>query len=177
MATATEFCTLEYAMNQYLTENDYGVPCYNHITPCDGNTHLFPKEQTRGSTSTKGENTQGRSIIKQVPSKSQNNLLPRQWNNESWRQAQIPKKWEVQRPTEGGARSENRQALMTADQHQTAEKAAARQSTAETRTHITTTRPRAVEPCPQHTMTRPAGRQSRPQYTTARPTMGKSCPR
>jgi hypothetical protein len=80
----------------------------------------------------KGESTQGRSIIKQALSKHQNDSLPRQWNDESWRQAQMLKEWEVRRPMENGTKSGDRRALMAADQCQTAEKTVERQSTAET---------------------------------------------
>jgi hypothetical protein len=152
------------------------VESYHCVTPCDGNTHLFPKEQTQGGASTQRESTQGRSTIKQVPSKHQNDLLPRQWNNKSWRQAQTLKEREVWRSTEGGAQSENCQAPMTADWHQTVENAADQRLTVEMCTQAMTTCPKAVELHPQHTTAWSIGRQSRPQYATAWLTRGKSHP-
>jgi hypothetical protein len=92
-----------------------GGYCYNHVTPHDGNTHSFSKEQMGGGASALKGSAQGRPIIKQVPNKCQRDSLLRQWDNESLRQAQTPREWEVQRLREGGVRSENHQAPMTAD--------------------------------------------------------------
>jgi hypothetical protein len=75
--------------------------CYDHITPCDEDVHSFPKEQTKSGTSAPRENTQDGPIIKQALSKCQSDSLLRQWNNESSRQAQTPREWEVWRPREG----------------------------------------------------------------------------
>jgi hypothetical protein len=136
--------------------------CYDHVTPCDGNTDSFSKVQTWDSTNALRDSAQGRSIIKQVPNDHQNDLLLRQWNNESSRRAQTPREWEVWRLMKGGAQSKNPQSLATGDQWQTAEKTADQWMAAETHTQTTTICPRAVE--------------LQPQYTTVRPTRGKSCP-
>jgi hypothetical protein len=82
--------------------------CYNCATPRDGNTQLFSKEQTKGGTSAQRGSTQDRPIIKQAPDKRQSDSLLRQWNNESLRQAQIPREWEIQRLRDGEVQSENR---------------------------------------------------------------------
>jgi hypothetical protein len=81
--------------------------CYDCAPPRDGNTQLFSKEQMRGSASVLKGSAQGRSIIKQTLDKCQSDSLPRQQNNESSRQAQTPREWEVQRLREGGVQSEN----------------------------------------------------------------------
>jgi hypothetical protein len=89
--------------------------CYNHATPHDRDTQSFSEEQTQSSASAPRENAQGRSIIKQAPNKHQSDLLPKQRNNESSRQAQTPREQEIQRPREGGVQSEDRRTPTTAD--------------------------------------------------------------
>jgi hypothetical protein len=69
--------------------------CYDHITPCDGNTHAFAKEQMKGSASALRGSAQDGPMIKQALSKCQNDSLPGQWNNKSLSQAQTPREWEV----------------------------------------------------------------------------------
>jgi hypothetical protein len=101
-----------------------GGYCYDHVTPHDGNAHSFSKEQMRDGASALKGSAQGRPIIEQVANKCQSNLLPRQQDNESSRQAQTLKEWEVQRPREGGVQSKNCQAPTTADRHHAAEKTA-----------------------------------------------------
>jgi hypothetical protein len=72
-----------------------GGYCYDRVTPRDENTHSFSKEQTKGGTIVPRGSVQGGPIIKQAPSKCQSDLLLRQWNNKSLRQAQTPREWEV----------------------------------------------------------------------------------
>jgi hypothetical protein len=93
----------------------------------------------RGGTSAPGGSAQDRSIIEQTLDKHQNDLLPRQWNNESLNQAQTPMEWESQRLREGRVWSEYSQTPMTADQHHAVPAAADQRLTAETRTQTTTT--------------------------------------
>jgi hypothetical protein len=77
------------------TTTKRGGYCYDHATPRDGNTQLFSKEQTRGSTSALKGSAQGRPIIKQASDKHQRDSLPRQQNNESLRQAQTLREREI----------------------------------------------------------------------------------
>jgi hypothetical protein len=51
--------------------------CYDRVTPRDENNHLFSKEQTRGGAKAPRESAQEQSIIKQAPSKRQNDSIPR----------------------------------------------------------------------------------------------------
>jgi hypothetical protein len=99
MLTAFEKWTINKSLRTMTLGGGY---CYNHVTPHDRNTHSFSKVQTQDSGS-----AQGRSIIKQAPNKHWNDLLLRQRNNKSSRQAQTPKEQEVQRLREGRVWSEN----------------------------------------------------------------------
>jgi hypothetical protein len=156
--------------------NVNSASCYDHATPCGGNTQLFSKEQMRGSISALRGSTQGRSIIKQVPDKCQSDSLLRQQNNKSLRQAQTLREWEVRGLREGRVQSENHQTPMTADRHHAVEKAADWESTVETHTQTTTMCPKAVESRLQGTTTQLTGRQSCPQYTMTQPIQWKSHP-
>jgi hypothetical protein len=89
--------------------------CYDRVTPHDGNTHSFSKEQTRGGAKAPGGSAQEQSIMKQMLDRHQNDSLPRQRNNESLNQEQTPMEREGRRPREGGDRSKYRRAPTTAD--------------------------------------------------------------
>jgi hypothetical protein len=155
---------------------NYGRHCYDRVTPRDENTHLFPKEQTRGGAKAPRESAQERSIIKQAPSKRQNDLIPRQRNDESLNQEQTPKEREGLTPREGGVRSGYRRTPMMTDQHRMEPAAVGQQLTAETRTQTTTTQQRTAESRPQTTTARPTSGPSRPQYTITQSRRWRSRP-
>jgi hypothetical protein len=155
-----------YLMGSAWPGDHWSIICYDRVTPHDGNTCSFSKEQMKGSTSVQRGSAQNRPIIKQALDKRQNGLLPRQWNNKSSNQEQTPREREIRRLREGGVWSQNHWTPMTADQR----------LTAETRTQTTMARLKAVESQPQGTTTQPTGGQSHPQYTMMWLTQWKSCP-